>query len=119
MHTFFSKTIFTYSHDNSILAVAKKIVDGAAVDSLVWDYLDAKKPVNTSLIRIIKKSEPYGIPPVVVPKDLDPALKKELQDILLTMHEDQTGKKILQEIMIDRFVKVEDSLYDSIRKMTP
>jgi phosphonate transport system substrate-binding protein len=27
--TFFSKTIYTYSHDNSILAVAKALVDGA------------------------------------------------------------------------------------------
>jgi phosphonate transport system substrate-binding protein len=34
--TFFGKTIYTYSHDNSILAVARGLVDGAAVDSLVW-----------------------------------------------------------------------------------
>ncbi len=30
--TFFSKTIYTYSHDNAILAVARGWVDGAAVD---------------------------------------------------------------------------------------
>jgi phosphonate transport system substrate-binding protein len=34
--TFFSKTIYTYSHDNSILAVAKSLVDAAAVDGLIW-----------------------------------------------------------------------------------
>jgi len=117
--TFFSKTIFTYSHDNSIMAVAKKIVDGAAVDSLVWDYLDAKKPENTSQTRIIKKSEPYGIPPVVVSKNLDPALKKELKKILLGMHNNNVGKEIMHEIMIDRFVEVNDSLYDSIKKTAP
>jgi len=36
---FFSSFIFTYNHDKSIEAVAKKMVDGAAVDSLIWDYL--------------------------------------------------------------------------------
>jgi phosphonate transport system substrate-binding protein len=34
--TFFSKTIYTYSHDNSILAVARALADGAAVDGLIW-----------------------------------------------------------------------------------
>ncbi len=35
--TFFAKTIYTYSHDNSILAVAKGLVDGATVDGLIWE----------------------------------------------------------------------------------
>lgn len=74
--SFFGNYIFTYSHDRSIEAVAEKIVDGAAVDSLVWDYLDATGPEFTSNTRIIQRSPPYGIPPVVVPKGLDPELKE-------------------------------------------
>ncbi|MEJ2101800.1 MAG: phosphate/phosphite/phosphonate ABC transporter substrate-binding protein, partial [Desulfobacterales bacterium] len=53
--TFFSKTIYTYSHDNSILAVAKALVDGAAVDSLIWEYYHRKNPIFTSKTRIIRK----------------------------------------------------------------
>jgi len=37
--SFFHKTIFTNSHDYSIKAVAENLVDGAAVDSLVYDSL--------------------------------------------------------------------------------
>ena len=33
---YFSKTIFTWGHDNSIEAVAHGLADGAAVSSLVW-----------------------------------------------------------------------------------
>ncbi len=62
---FFSKTIYTYSHDNSILAVAKSLVDGAAVDSLIWEYYHHKNPIFTSKTRIIRKSEPYGIHHIV------------------------------------------------------
>jgi phosphate/phosphite/phosphonate ABC transporter binding protein len=114
---FFSNYIFTYSHDKSIEAVAKKLVDGAAIDSLIWDYLDRTNPLNTSQTRIISKSAPYGIPPVVVPRELDMQLKEELRTIFLHMHEDAKGKEILDEIMIDRFVEVSDDIYDNVRTM--
>lgn len=42
--SFFEKTIYTYSHDNSIMAVSKSLVDGAAVDSLIWKFYNKKIP---------------------------------------------------------------------------
>jgi len=115
--SFFSETIFTYSHDKSIEAVAQKLVDGAAVDSLIWDYANATNPEFTSRTKIIKKSAPFGIPPVVVPQGLNPQLKEQLQDIFLNMHEDTEGKTILEKVKIDRFIKIEDSAYDPVREM--
>ncbi len=115
--TFFKLTFFTYSHDKSIQAVAEKMVDGAAVDSLVWDFKNATDPRFTSRTKILSKSPPYGIPPLVVSKDIDPALKEKLRKILLEMHEDKKGKEILNRVMIDRFSEANDSLYDSVREM--
>jgi len=115
--TFFKLTFFTYSHDKSIQAVAEKMVEGAAVDSLVWDFKNATDPRITSRTKIISKSPPYGIPPLVVSKDIDPDMKKKLRKILLQMHEDKKGKEILDRIMIDRFSEANDSLYDSVREM--
>jgi phosphonate transport system substrate-binding protein len=115
--TFFKLTFFTYSHDKSIQAVAEKMVDGAAVDSLVWDFKNATDPRFTSRTKIISKSSPYGIPPLVVSKDIDPVLKEKLRKILLQMHENKQGKEILDSIMIDRFSEANDSLYDSVREM--
>jgi phosphonate transport system substrate-binding protein len=115
--TFFKLTFFTYSHDKSIQAVAEKMVEGAAVDSLVWDFKNATDPRFTSRTRIISKSPPYGIPPLVVSKDIDPVLKEKLSKILLQMHEDKKGKEILDRIMIDRFSGANDSLYNSVRDM--
>lgn len=115
--TFFRLTFFTYSHDKSIQAVAEKMVDGAAVDSLVWDFKNATDPRFTKRTKIISTSPPYGIPPVVVSKDVDPALKEKLRKILFQMHEDKKGKEILDRIMIDRFSEANDSLYDSVRVM--
>ncbi len=114
---FFSRIIFTYGHDNSIMAVARGLVDGAAVDSLIWDYYDKTGSDLTAETRIIKKSEPFGIPPLVLSPEVNHSLSLKLQQILLGMHEDEHGKQILDQLMIERFVVPHDSWYDSIRRI--
>lgn len=113
--TFFSRVEYSYGHDKSIRAVAEKIVDGAAVDSLIWEYAAIKRPELTNQTRIISKSDPYGIPPVVVRPGLDPGLKRKLKDILLAASNDPEGQEILKGMMIDSFVAGDDKNYDSIR----
>jgi phosphonate transport system substrate-binding protein len=115
--TFFGKTIYTYSHDNAILAVARGLVDGAAVDGLIWEYYHHKNPVFTSETRIIRKSEPYGIPPLVASKALSFEIKTQIRQALFDMHQDPNGRKIIGELMIDRFVNPRDEWYDSIRNI--
>jgi len=115
--SFFSHYIFTYGHDKSIRAVTEGLVDGAAVDSLIWDYVAQRQPKLIQQIRIIARSEPYGIPPVVVRPGLAPELKKRLKDILLSASSDPEGNDILRGMMIDRFVAGDDANYDTIRQM--
>jgi phosphonate transport system substrate-binding protein len=116
--SFFSKYIFTYAHDKSIKAVAQGIVDGASVDSLIWDYADKLNPQFTSKTKIIRKSAPYAIPPVVVRPGLDGDLKKALKRVFLAANADPEGKELLNKMMIDRFVEIDDKAYDSIREMS-
>ncbi|UCG07025.1 MAG: phosphate/phosphite/phosphonate ABC transporter substrate-binding protein [Desulfobacterales bacterium] len=115
--TFFRKTIYTYSHDNAILAVAKALVDGAAVDSLIWEYYHHKNPIFTSKTRIIRESEPYGIPPLVASSTIPFELMTKIRGLLFSMHQDLQGQTILKELMIDKFIPPEDRWYDSIREM--
>jgi phosphonate transport system substrate-binding protein len=112
--TFFREVIYTYSHDNSIMGVAKGLVDGAAVDGLIWEYYHQNTSPLTAGTRIIKKSEPFGIPPVVVSRNLSPELKDRARYLLISMHESQEGSKILKELMIDRFVEPQENWYESI-----
>jgi phosphonate transport system substrate-binding protein len=114
---FFGKVIYTYAHDNSILAVARGLVDGATVDGLVWEYYNRKNPRSTSQTRVIRKSESYGNPPLVASKYLAAELRNRIRQSLLAMHTDPEGKLILKELMIDRFVAPEERWYDSIRRM--
>lgn len=114
---FFSSVMYSTSHDKSIEFVAKKTADGASVDSLIYDYTVKNNPVYSQLTKIIEKSPSYGIPPVVVNKNVDPKLKAALRDAFLTMHKDALGKKILSNLMIDKFIIPKDANYDSVREM--
>jgi phosphonate transport system substrate-binding protein len=115
--TFFSDTIYTFSHDNSILAVSRGLVDGAAIHGLIWDYYQSKDPTHTSRTRIIKKSVPYGIPPLVTSRKLSAERKKRLREVLFAMHRESEGQAVLAGLMIDRFVPPREEWYDSIRQM--
>lgn len=115
--TFFGNIFFTYSHDRAIESVAAGIADGAAVDSLVLDYLLQQKPDLQQRIKVVERSPAFGIPPVVAPPGLPPQQKVQLQEILLTMHKDQVGREILNTIGIDRFVPIEDQAYGSARQL--
>ncbi len=112
---FFERTIFTYSHDRSIRAVADGLVDGAAVDSLVYDFIVATEPEIGVRTRVVEISEPFGIPPVTVHPDLDSEIKSRLRTIFLHLDEGIEGSRILDDLMIDRFVVGDDVAYDSIR----
>jgi phosphonate transport system substrate-binding protein len=108
---YFSKTIFTYAHDYSIQAVKRKLVDGATVDGLVFEYLKHFQPEKIEGINVIHKSKYFGIPPFVVQKNLDPVLKENLRKVMLQMHLDEEGRKLLNKIMIDKFILADNSLY--------
>ena len=79
------------------------LADGAAVDSLIWEFFNAINPLLVSQTRVLVKSPPYGIPPVVVPKELDADLKKQLKQVFLSLHTDKEAAALLAKIQIERF----------------
>jgi len=114
---YFSKIIYTHSHDNSILAVAMSLVDGATVNGQIWEYYHQRNPVHTANTRIIRKSQKFGTPPVVVPVNMPKQLKDRIRLLLLNMHHDPRGRKILDGMMIDRFTKPVEARYAPILVM--
>lgn len=114
---FFSQTIFTYNHDEAIRAVANKLADGAAVDSLVYEFAIAHNPDLVQKVRVIYRSPPFGIPPVVVSPKLDENLKRELQKVLLGMGDTPEGKKALEAIGVEKFTTIDDHAYDDVRSL--
>lgn len=114
---FFSKTIYTYGHDISIQMVNRGIIDAASVHGLIFDYIANVYPERIENIKIINKSELFGMPPVVTPFGLDKKSFKIYQNIFLNLHQDSIGASILAKLKIEKFVTVHDSIYNNIRKL--
>ncbi len=114
---YFGKIIYTYSHDNSIMAVANSLVDAAAVHGQIWEYYNERDPQHTSQTRVIKKSIQFGNPLMVAAARVPDPLKNRVREVLLTMHQDNDGKLILEQLLIDRFVAPQDPWYEPIRMM--
>lgn len=114
---FFASFIYTQSHDRSILAVQEGMVQGAAVDSLIWDYFVATQPELADQIRVIARYGPYGSPPVVAAPHLPPELRQRIQQILFDLPQTAEGEAILQGMHVERFILIGDSAYDSVRQL--
>lgn len=114
---FFSQTIFTYSHESSVRAVAAGVVTAAAVDSLVYDYLASTEPELVAKLKVIERWGPFGMNPLAVNPNLDEQTKSDLRRVFLGMSGDPEGELILERLQIDRFVVAEDGMYDSVREM--
>ena len=115
--SFFVSFSYTYAHDRSIHAVSESLVDGAAVDSLIWDYLSAADPKLHRRVRVVERFGPFAIPPVVAAPHVPQELREKFRQALLTMHQDPQGQTILQGMHIDRFTPIDDGAYDTIRQM--
>ena len=114
---FFEHSYFTYSHDNSIDSVVEGVVDAAAVDSLVFDYLYTQNPEKFKQVELIHTSPTFGIPPIVASPQLDNHLKVDIKDFFLELDETSEGRHILDQLGINQFVTLDNEAYDSIRDM--
>jgi phosphonate transport system substrate-binding protein len=114
---FFERTFFTYSHDDAIEAVTAGIADGASVDSIVYDFAVARDPSLAQKVRIIDRSPPFGIPPVVVSPNIRPQLRSLLQEALFNLSSDPVGQDALNALGFEGFVEIDDGSYDSVRQV--
>lgn len=115
--SFFSGTVFTGSHDNSIKIVAEGFSDAASVDDLVYQALLRRGDFHAKQLKIIERSPSFGIPPVVARHGLEAGIKARVRAILLAMHKNEEGARILKTISIERFVAPAPGLYSYAEKV--
>ncbi len=112
---FFASVQYTRSHDRSIEAVAQGVVDGAGVDSLVFDQLVAAKPWLSDAVRIIDRSPPFAAAPVVASTRLPAARREEIRAALLGLERDPAALPALRLVGFDGFARPTPRCFDSAR----
>lgn len=108
---YFSRVIFSGSHDASILAVANKKVDAAAVADRILASAIAKGVVKESDFNIVWASPDIPESPMVWRKDLDPALKKKIAAAFANIKDVKWG----DQGVLNGFVATDDSAYNVVR----
>jgi phosphonate transport system substrate-binding protein len=93
------------------------VADGGAANDLVLEHALARDPQLADRIRVIDRSPPFGIPPVVVGPEIDSELRASLQRILLNMADDTTAAPALESLGIEGFVLIDDDHYQSVRDL--
>jgi phosphonate transport system substrate-binding protein len=111
--------VFAHGHEQNVInwVLLRKVVAGAFSDN---DFNDLD---HTRKMEITILAETDSLPRhlLSVRRDLDPALVSRLKDVLLTMHQDQRGEKILKQIdktsRFDLLPGGEEMMYQKIREL--
>jgi phosphonate transport system substrate-binding protein len=111
---FFRNVFFTYSHRNTIRAVANGLAESGSVDGYVWDVMKEKEPDLVERTRIVFRSEPLGFPPIVALNiSRDRPDTQRLAAALLAMTSHDLGREVLSMLTLDGFTPASPDLYDS------
>jgi phosphonate transport system substrate-binding protein len=112
---FFGRLLYAGSHNAAELAVKNKTVDAAATDSIVYERMLGGGLITADTNRILHKSDPLPGSPLAWRGDLDPTLKKKLQDLITSAHEHVSVAGYDNGIV--RYEKATPSNYDVIRNI--
>ncbi|MBD3181516.1 phosphonate ABC transporter substrate-binding protein [Candidatus Poribacteria bacterium] len=110
---YFSKVIFSGSHEASIMTVKLGKVDAASTNDLDLDRQIQSGRLSLGEFNIIWKSDTIPGSPLVVRGDLSYGFVMKLQKIITT-YSDPKG---LEQLQLAGFVKAIDEDYDPIRAM--
>lgn len=116
-NTWFRETFFTWSHPDSVRAVADRLADAAAMDSYIWEVLHLNDPGLTDRTRVVGSSEKFGFPPVVGGSLLEAGEKTRLVEALLQMDRDPEGRRLLDLLYLDGFITGREDIYEGIAAM--
>ncbi len=112
---FFGRVIYAGSHNAAELAVKNKTVDAAATDSIVYERMLELGLITRDTNRILHVSDPLPGSPLTYRTDLPSDLKKKIQDLVTTAHQDIAVSGYDNDVV--RYDKASPSDYDGIRRM--
>jgi phosphonate transport system substrate-binding protein len=109
--SFFSSYIYSNSQDNFIDMVHQGTLDGAEIDRIMWDYMVQDSPEYSSDLTIIYSSSDHLVPLIAVNPEIDPGLKRDVTEVLLSMHDSQQGRDVLENMHFNMFVEMDHDTY--------
>lgn len=114
---YFSRIIFSGSHDAAILSVFKGQADIGAAKDLVLQKILSENPTIKNEIVILASSIAVPSNSLCLRSGIDSKTKESLKKSLLSMHNNSDGKIALKALNASKFVETADSEFDALRQM--
>ena len=111
-------TIFARNPPNALLAVYNAEADAAGVGESVLQREEIKQLIDLNQLRILAQSRPIPHLPIAVSSDLDRTIAQRVRQILTGLAKRPEGRRILDQIGIDRFEAADDREYAVVRKLS-
>lgn len=105
---FFSRTVYSGAHDESVRFVLDGQVDAASVDEMIYVRLIHDHPAWSTRLHVVEQSPAFGAPPVVARHGLPSDVVERLRAALLAAASTPTSRAYLEDMGIDGFVASTD-----------
>lgn len=121
MGTYFDKIYFAGSHDASAWAVYTGEAEIGGGKNHIFNELAAEYPDFAEQMVVLAESPAMPSNGLAVRKDLNPALKMRLRDLLVGLDNSTEGREVLKNFGAKKFINTRDedyrSLYDMVEKL--
>ena len=117
MEDYFSRISYARSHDAAAWAVYTGEADIGGAKNHIFNSLKEKYPDFKEEMVILAESPEVPSNGLAVRKDLNPALKLRLKNLLLSLHETPAGQEVLEHFNALKFIETKDSDYQVLYNM--
>lgn len=117
LEDYFSRVVYTGSHDLSAVAVLEEQVDAAFVATHRLDNVIDRGLAKMEDYTVLWSSPVIPQDPFVVNGKLCKEIIDQVQNAFLTLTENEQGRKYLENVKASKFVAITDAEYDIIRDL--
>ncbi len=114
INTYFKEYFFVGSHDAAIDAVLSGKADVGAAKNTIYDRMRILKPQLEKELLILADSPRVPSNGLCVRKELPEKYKVQLKNLLLGLHKDEEGIKVLEELGAQHFVETSKEDYQPV-----
>ncbi|MCK5504365.1 MAG: phosphate/phosphite/phosphonate ABC transporter substrate-binding protein [Thermodesulfovibrionia bacterium] len=114
--TYFKKTYFAGTHQDSIYDVLNKKADIGSAKNIIYERLAAVDERITKELFILEESLSVPSNALAVRKDLDSSVINQLKNALLNMHNDADGRNALKNFGAQKFIETVNDDYSNVYK---
>jgi len=117
MEDYFSRISFARSHDAAAWSVYSGEADIGGAKNHIFNSLKEEYPDFSEQMLVLAESPEVPSNGLAVRKDLNPAIKSRLKNLLLSLHENTVGREVLNNFGAHKFIVTTDDDYDALYNM--